>query len=230
MSMPRRVLSFLTSGSAASTLRLLLLLGASAAISALVANAVAHPHGGGHSDLLRPAEQSARKTTQLSQQTLHPTIAGDGTVVQVGRRYEIHAAIQNTDLAYKLSLGHFTVRALIVGGPTGFDCPWLGLRPEGGAAPQMACEVPPSIRVVSGLQASMVLAIDAPKAVQALPLSAVIGAAQQGQVIIVDSSGGLHAREVELGASDDQWIEIRQGLVPGQRVLLDPTQSDLSAS
>jgi len=213
-----------------SASKLLCLLCVAAAVSFAVAYAVAHGQRAQHEDLLRPAQQTPRKTTQLSKETLHPTIAGDGSVVKVGKRYEIVAAIQDTDLAYRLSSGHFTVRALIVGGPTGFPCAWLGLRSEDGAAPRMACQVPSTIRVVSGLQASMVLAIDAPTEVNALPVSAVIGAAQQGQVILVEANGEYQTRQVDIGSADDQWVQIKHGLLPGERVLLVPTQSDLGSS
>src|SRR5699024_6882237 len=136
------------------------------------------------------------------------------------------------------------VKALIDGGPTGFDCAWVGLAPatgggdvamagqeisaEDAASVTMRCEIPDDIRVVAGMSGTMALEMEEPAAAMALPLSAVVGTAGQGQVVVVQDDGSTEVRPVDLGRSDTFWIEVTNGLEPDEQVLEVPTQADLA--
>ncbi len=179
-----------------------------------------------------------RATVSVQQERIQPVLSLDGSVQQadsgVGGGFDIVASVQPADLAYRLIDSPAGIQAAILGGPTGFSCAFKGLvaaSGEGGSpgvGTSVRCGIPSSVRVVPGLSATIVIALDAGRVVPALPLSAVVGSAQQGQVVVVDPDGrGSRVRTVVLGVSDPMWIEIRDGLAPGDRVLERPVQSDL---
>ena len=95
---------------------------------------------------------------------------------------------------------------------------------------KMRCRIPDEVSVVPGLSGRMVLSMVKPTDTMALPLTAVVGGAQLGQVIIVGEDGSTSTRQVGLGMSDSFWIEITSGLSIDEIVLLNPVQSDFAAS
>lgn len=154
------------------------------------------------------------------------------------------------------------MKALINGGPTGFDCAWAGLGQAGvggrGAVPiggasspepgnnsivdsssklaptatgvTMRCTIPADVRVAAGMTGMMVLQMGKPTTTQALPVTAVIGSAGQGQVVVVKTDKSTEVRTVQLGVSDIYNIQITGGLDPSETVLQNPTQSDFARS
>jgi len=177
---------------------------------------------------LPPVAASERATATLTEQVIAPIVSGDGTVLRDGDRWLLEAPAEPADVAYRLLDPPTGVKALINGGPAGFDCAWagLGLGPDGGVT--MRCELPAEVRVAAGMSGTMVLQMGDPVTAQALPVQSVIGSEGQGQVVVVTGAGETSLRTVELGAADTFWIEITGGLDPGETVLAAPTQGDFA--
>lgn len=180
--------------------------------------------------------------------------------MRVDDRWLLVVPATTADVSYRLLDPPVGVKALIDGGPAGFDCEWTGLgTPDGGdAAPAatpvsdairgflpafagegastspggapggvtMRCVIPDDVRVVTGLTGTMVLQMAKPTEAPALPVSAVVGAAGQGQVVVVRADGTTEVRPVEIGVADTFWVEITGGLEVDERVLEFPTQFD----
>lgn len=191
-----------------------------------------------------PVAQADRQKAALATETILPVVSADASVVQDGDAWLLEAPAPSADLAYRLLDPPVGVKALIDGGPSGFTCDWAGLGQAGFGAAQgvtsssqlepnalnvtMRCQIPDDVRVVAGLTGTMVLQMDRPQEVQALPVTAVLGSAGNGQVVVVHDDGSLELRSVELGVSDIYHIEIVSGLQSDEQVLVYPTQSDFS--
>lgn len=168
-----------------------------------------------------------RATSSLTQHAIRPVITGQGQVISEEGRFLLAAPIAPADLAYKLlQTPPVTVKALIVGGPTGFDCAWAGVK-QGDGGMTMRCQIPADILVVEGLGGTMVAATQAPVEGLSLPATAVIGSAGQGLVVVVGPNGEHEKRAVQLGASDAYWVQVTGGMDPAEQVLTFPIQSDL---
>lgn len=105
--------------------------------------------------------------------------------------------------------------------------------PESNPAPSaagvtMRCAIPDDVRVAAGMSGLMVLQMGQPHDAQALPVTAVVGAVDQGQVVIVHDDDSTEVRTVQLGVSDIYNIEITGGLDPDETVLQTPTQADFA--
>lgn len=175
-----------------------------------------------------PIELSDRATTTLERQFVQPVLSGDGSVVADGDGFALEAPVTPQAQAYQLLQEPVSVKALIVGGPAGFDCPWLGLGQGPSGDVTMRCRIPSDIPVVPGLAGTMVLTLVPPVETMVLPVTAVVGAAEQGQVVVVAPDGTTSVRTVEIGISDTFWVEITSGLEPGETVLAAPVQADFA--
>jgi hypothetical protein len=206
-------------------------LAATVAVAALTARAV-EPRRAATADA-SVAPIARRATTTLTRRTIEPVLSLEGTIRAAagGGRFEVVAAIEPADAAYRLIHPPLTIRGAIHGGPAGWTCTYIGLEPSTADGPGVAlrCAVPRSVTATAGLVATVVAALDEPRPAQALPLSAVVGSAEHGQVVVVDGARTL-LRDVRLGRSDAGWIEVLDGLRPGERVLERPTSTDVSAA
>ncbi len=178
-------------------------------------------------DPLPRIDLANQTTVTLSERIIAPVISGDGLVIEEGGAFLIDAPIADDDLAYRLLDPPLGVKALIAGGPAGFDCPWAGLGVGGDGVATMRCRVPAEVRVAAGLSGTMVLQVGPLVTAQALPLTAVLGESGQGQVVVVNADGTRTVTPVTLGAADAIHIEITGGLAPDATVIEYPTQRDL---
>lgn len=195
---------------------------------------------------LPPVELEQRATVALAETSIVPIVSADGNVVQGDAGWILEAPATSADLAYRLLDPPVGVKALIDGGPAGFACAWVGLGQASvgsamvvpaasGLGPDamgvtMRCAIPAEIRVVAGMTGKMVLQMAKPTVVQALPVTAVVGTAGRGQVVIVRGDGSTEIRDVELGIADIFNIQIVSGLAPDESVLRNPTQADFASS
>lgn len=194
---------------------------------------------------LPPVSIEQRATISLAEASIVPIVSAEGNVVQGDGGWILEAPAASDELAYRLLDPPVAVKAAINGGPSGFTCDWAGLgQAEGGGvavasarelAPEstgvtMRCEIPEEVRVVAGMRGTMVLQMGKPTEVPALPITAVVGTAGQGQVVIVHDDGATGLRTVELGISDIYNIQIISGLEPDEAVLQNPTQADIARS
>lgn len=201
-------------------------------VSYLVANQVAERNV---DSALRelPAPQVTvrdRATVSLSEQLIIPVLSSSGRVVEAedSSSFDIEAPVSPQSLAYQFMDPPIGIKAQIDGGPSGFDCEWVGLSTGDGGDVTMRCRVPDDIKVVAGLPVMMVLRLAEPVETLALPLSAVVGSAGTGQVVVITTEGERQVRQVTLGTSDGFWIEITDGLELDEVVLEVPVKSDFA--
>jgi multidrug efflux pump subunit AcrA (membrane-fusion protein) len=130
----------------------------------------------------------------------------------------------------------------VEGGPAPFECGGLTLGapatdPGGGAgdpgtgdpaAPAPAqgggttarCAVPQGTTVFPGMAATVVVEAGLAEDVLVVPVTAVQGSVQQGNVWVVGPDGEPARRPVTLGLTDGEQVEVREGLAEGDEVLL----------
>ncbi|WP_304451725.1 peptidase M23 [Nocardiopsis sp. YSL2] len=95
----------------------------------------------------------------------------------------------------------------------------------GGGSTELSCRVPSDLRVFEGVTGKMSIATGGAENVLVIPVTAVRGTSESGEVIVVASDGGEEVREVELGVSDGSSVEVVSGLSVGDQVL-DPIPLD----
>lgn len=117
----------------------------------------------------------------------------------------------------------------INGGPAPFTCTNLkisaplageGGEGEGAGGPSVSCKVPKNVRVFSGLTANISITGGIAENVLVVPMTAVEGVAETGNVYVVTSEGAEpEIREVTLGLNDGINVEITGGLEEGEMIL-----------
>ena len=187
-------------------------------------------------------------TVLLTEQDISSLVSLDVMVVQVDEGYQLQGAVSSDTIAYQLATSDpYQVRAIINGRAGGFACSWGGVvagdvpvssgeqtspgeRPTSSGGVTVACTIPEDVTVVPGLMGVMAIALEQPRQVSALPRTAVFGSQQEGVVIVVTDDGERERRDVVLGESDTQYVEIVSGLGQDEHVLAVPLESDLLAA
>jgi membrane fusion protein (multidrug efflux system) len=118
----------------------------------------------------------------------------------------------------------FTCAGLTLGAPTTPDAPV----PEGEVPPPSVgtgggttarCAVPAGVTVFAGMGATVRVQAGTAENVLVVPVTAVQGSVQTGNVWVVADDGTEEERTVTLGLSDGDQIEVREGLTEGEQVL-----------
>jgi membrane fusion protein (multidrug efflux system) len=133
-----------------------------------------------------------------------------------------------------------TAQVEVQGGPAPFSCTGLALgapaetttgTPDdgrGGVQPTVPgtgggttarCSVPAGVTVFSGMAATMRIEAGVAENVLVVPITAVQGSVQKGNVWVVGADGGQEERSVTLGLTDGEQVEVREGLSEGDQVL-----------
>ena len=130
-----------------------------------------------------------------------------------------------------------TAEVEVQGGPAPFACTGLTLgaaptedvsTPEGGAPPPQGgtgggttarCAVPGGVTVFPGMGATVRVQAGTAENVLVVPITAVQGSVQAGNVWVVGDDGTEEQRAVTLGLTDGDQVEIREGLTEGEQVL-----------
>jgi membrane fusion protein (multidrug efflux system) len=134
-----------------------------------------------------------------------------------------------------------TAEVEVQGGPAPFTCTGLTLGApaatgdgEGTAAPPAAgppgdggagggttarCSVPAGVTVFAGMGATVRVNAGTAENVLVVPITAVQGSVQTGNVWVVGDDGTEEQRAVTLGLSDGDQIEVKEGLAEGEQVL-----------
>lgn len=136
---------------------------------------------------------------------------------------------------YRLLNQPTEAQVTITGGPAPFTCTGLSISAAGatgtagGAAggtdggatstTTVRCAVPADVTVFPGLAASMVIAGGVAENVLVVPVTAVEGAAQTGNVYFVLPDGSTEVRPVTLGLNDGVNVEVKEGLAEGDQIL-----------
>ncbi|TDD71324.1 secretion protein HlyD [Jiangella aurantiaca] len=89
----------------------------------------------------------------------------------------------------------------------------------GGSSTAVSCTVPPDVTVFDGLAATMVIEAGRAENVLVVPVTAVEGAFESGNVWKVGPDGEPVETPVTLGLTDGELVEIREGLAEGDAVL-----------
>ncbi|MEO7349999.1 MAG: HlyD family efflux transporter periplasmic adaptor subunit [Terrimesophilobacter sp.] len=126
---------------------------------------------------------------------------------------------------YRLTTQPTEAQVSIVGGPAPFTCTGLKITTAASGADgtsggtSVTCAVPAEVRVFSGLSASMTIAGGIAENVLVVPVTAVEGSADTGNVYFLLPDGSTEMRPVVLGLSDGFNVEIKEGLAEGDMIL-----------
>jgi membrane fusion protein, multidrug efflux system len=129
-----------------------------------------------------------------------------------------------------------TAEVEVQGGPAPFTCTGLTLGaapasgdgdengavvppPAGGGGTTARCAVPAGVTVFAGMGATVRVQAGTAENVLVVPVTAVQGSVQTGNVWVVAGDGTEEMRAVTLGLSDGDQIEVREGLAEGEQVL-----------
>ncbi|MCU1421160.1 MAG: hypothetical protein JWN36_811 [Microbacteriaceae bacterium] len=128
---------------------------------------------------------------------------------------------------YRMYAAPILGKANVQAGPSGVDCTLAPVAQdvptEGGSSasdegyPSAVCLLPVGSAVVAGLPARVGVQTATKSEVLALPVSAVSGSTQHGQVVVV-AKGTSRLVDVGLGISDGAYVEITSGLAAGEAV------------
>lgn len=128
---------------------------------------------------------------------------------------------------YRLLNQPTEAQVTITGGPAPFTCSGLSISASTGSGSDGAtsstttvrCSVPSDVTVFPGLAASMVIAGGVAENVLVVPITAVEGSAQTGNVYFVLPDGSTEVRPVTLGLNDGVNVEVKEGLEEGDMIL-----------
>ena len=132
---------------------------------------------------------------------------------------------------YRLLKEPKEAQVTINGGPAPFTCTQLKISAplageggegegEGAGGPSVSCKVPRGVRVFSGLTANISIAGGIAENVLVVPMTAVEGVAETGNVYVVTGEGAEpELRPVTLGLNDGINVEITEGLEEGEMIL-----------
>lgn len=114
----------------------------------------------------------------------------------------------------------------VSGGPAPFTCAGLAITTvlagatEGSAGgTTLTCAVPADVTVFAGLAATVTISGGTAENVLTVPITAVEGTSDTGNVHFVLADGTTELRPVTLGLNDGANVEIRDGLVEGDTIL-----------
>jgi multidrug efflux pump subunit AcrA (membrane-fusion protein) len=148
----------------------------------------------------------------------------------------VTATLTQTD-QFRLLAPPATAEVEVQGGPAPFTCTGLVLgtpAPDAGQPPQddggmpgapasggttARCAVPAGTTVFAGMGATMRVQAGLAEDVLVVPVTAVQGSVQQGNVWVVGDDGAHQERAVTLGLTDGEQMEVREGLSEGEQVL-----------
>ncbi|MDA2811993.1 hypothetical protein O4J56_15225 [Nocardiopsis sp. RSe5-2] len=91
----------------------------------------------------------------------------------------------------------------------------------GEATAQLTCRVPDDMKVFAGVTGKVSVTTGSSKGALLVPATAVRGGTEEGQVVVVGPDGAEEERDVALGITDGEMIEVTEGLEEGEQVL-DP--------
>lgn len=133
------------------------------------------------------------------------------------------------DQLYRLTVQPTEAQVVIAGGPAPFTCTGLTISSplagadgasEGAASgPSVSCAIPADVRVFPGLTAQVIIAGGVAEDVIIVPITAVEGIAESGNVYAVLPDGTNELRPVTLGLNDGINVQVVDGLEEGDLIL-----------
>lgn len=118
----------------------------------------------------------------------------------------------------------FTCSGLVLGAPAAGDAPDAPSTPDlggggTGGGTTARCAVPAGVTVFAGMGATVRVQAGTAEDVLVVPVTAVQGTVQSGNVWVLAEDGTEEQRPVTLGLTDGDQIEVREGLTEGEQVL-----------
>ena len=119
----------------------------------------------------------------------------------------------------------FTCTGLVLGAPAAGDAPDSSSPPDmgggggAGGGTTARCAVPAGVAVFPGMGATVRVQAGTAEDVLVVPITAVQGTVQTGNVWVLGDDGTEEQRPVTLGLTDGDQIEVREGLAEGEQVL-----------
>ncbi|WP_421734558.1 secretion protein HlyD [Cellulomonas sp.] len=135
------------------------------------------------------------------------------------------------DQQYRLVGAPTQATVTLNGGPAPFDCTGLrvgaapaatGTEPEAGTTSTsgtVTCAVPAGVTAFPGLGANVEITNGTAADVVVVPITAVQGTVQKGNVWVVAADGSNEKRPVGLGLTDGENVQVTEGLVAGDTIL-----------
>jgi membrane fusion protein, macrolide-specific efflux system len=128
---------------------------------------------------------------------------------------------------YRLSEQPTEADVSITGGPAPFTCTNLTISTplagqdggDGSGGPTVTCAIPSDVTAFAGLAAQLTIAGGVAEDVLVVPMTAVEGTADVGNVYFVLPDGSTELRPVTLGLNDGFNVEIKDGLAEGDLIL-----------
>ena len=165
------------------------------------------------------------------------TIGGTVATVNPGT-FSITGDLSPQD-QYRLLTSPGTAEVTLQGGPAAFTCEGVTVGTEvtqadpndpnmgmgdgsggGGGSVKMSCPVPEGTRVFAGLTGTMTVTAGEALGVIVAPVTAVQGSFETGRVWVIDPATKEQVeRDITLGISDGQNIEVTEGLEEGETIL-----------
>lgn len=141
------------------------------------------------------------------------------------------------DQQYRLVGAPSEAEVTLKGGPAPFVCSGMSI---GAAAPDQGapeidpmtgepvtaasgvviCPVPGDVTAFPGLGADLAITNGTAENALVVPVTAVQGSVQRGNVWVLDEDGGNTEREVSLGLTDGEMVQVVEGLAEGDEILL----------
>lgn len=162
-------------------------------------------------------------TVHLSAVKNQSVNAGDSIGTVQPKTYTVVAQL-TPDQMYRLTSAPEKARVSVKNGPQPFDCTGLKISTNAGSANEdgvtatnieARCPIPTDIRVFPGQNATLTINAGEAKDVLVVPATAVEGRYQKGFVYLPDGT----QKEVEIGLTDGNMVEIRGGLEEGEEIL-----------
>ena len=142
------------------------------------------------------------------------------------------------DQQYRLVGAPQQASVTLNGGPAPFECTGLhvGAAPQtgtgtsgapadpgaGGSAPSsgtVSCAIPADVTAFAGLGATVEITNGSAQDVVVVPISAVQGTIQNGNVWVVAADGSNARKPIKLGLTDGKVVQVTEGLAKGDTVL-----------
>jgi membrane fusion protein, multidrug efflux system len=146
----------------------------------------------------------------------------------------VTAALTQAD-QFRLLAPPATAEVEVLGGPAPFTCTGLVLgapapaeqtpdpggmpAPTGPGGTTARCSVPAGVTLFAGMGATVRVQAGVAENVLVVPVTAVQGKVQQGNVWVLGPDGEQEERAVTLGLTDGENVEVREGLTEGEQVL-----------
>lgn len=149
--------------------------------------------------------------------------AGQTLVTIAPELFEMVAPVEPS-LLYRLYQEPERIVVAIDHGPAPFECPFRSLGSTDPtdpfeAAVELRCEIPSDVRVFPGVRGKMGVTTGRVDDAVLVPVSAVIGEADTGIVVVVGDDGAREQRTVSLGLTDGVMVQVTDGLKLGEAVL-----------